>query len=291
VLVPHIGLNASFAAAASAPRKGDVAFISQSGALCTAVLDWALDENIGFSHFVSVGNMLDVDFGDLIDYFGENEECASILLYMESLKDARRFISAARAFARTKPIVAYKAGRFEESAKAAGSHTGAMAGEDAIYQAAFERAGITRVYQIGDIFDCAELIARHPSPRGHRLGIITNAGGPGVMALDALMAAGGTPATLSAPTLAALDELLPPAWSHGNPVDVLGDSPPKRMARAVEVTLADSGVDAILVILTPQAMTKPTQACRARRRSSAVFSRFMATGLLGSTGVESPPTR
>ncbi len=261
ILVPHLGLNASFAA--TSPQKGDVAFLSQSGALCTSVLDWAMDENIGFSHFVSVGNMLDVDFGDLIDYFGENEECASIILYMESLKNARRFISAARAFARTKPIVAYKAGRFEESARAAGSHTGAMAGEDAIYQAAFERAGITRVYEIGDIFDCAELIARHPSPRGRRLGIVTNAGGPGVMALDALMAAGGTPARLSAETLSALDELLPPSWSHGNPVDVLGDAPPKRIARAVETALADPGVDAMLVILTPQAMTKPTQAAKA----------------------------
>jgi acetyltransferase len=280
ILVPHIGLNASFAAAA-APQKGDVAFISQSGALCTAVLDWALDENIGFSHFVSVGNMLDVNFGDLIDYFGENDECASILLYMESLRDARRFLSAARAFARTKPIVAYKAGRFEESAKAAGSHTGAMAGEDAIYQAAFERAGITRVYEIGDIFDCAELIARHPSPRGQRLGIVTNAGGPGVMALDALMEAGGTPAKLSATTLAALDELLPPSWSHGNPVDVLGDSPPKRMARAVEVTLADSGVDAILVILTPQAMTKPTQAARSLAELAASSHKPILAAWLG----------
>ncbi len=261
IIVPELGLNVSFGP--GMPKKGHVAFISQSGALCTSVLDWARDENIGFSHFVSIGNMLDVDFGDLIDYFGENEESESIILYMESLKDARKFLSAARAFARSKPIVAYKAGRFEESAQAAGSHTGALAGEDAVYEAAFERAGIARVFEIGEIFDCAELVARYQPPRGPRLAIVTNAGGPGVMATDALIEAGGELAQLAPETLEKLDESLPPSWSHGNPVDVLGDARPKRFAKAARIVLEDKGVDALLVVLTPQAMTNPTLTAKA----------------------------
>lgn len=255
VIVPGIGLNASFAG--EAPHAGGVAFISQSGALCTSVLDWAIEERIGFSYFVSIGNMLDVDFGDLIDYFCEDERTRSVILYVESLRDARKFMTATRAFARRKPIVAYKAGRFAESAQAAASHTGAMAGEDAVYAAAFERAGIARVFEIGDIFDCAELVARYQPPRGARLAIVTNAGGPGVMATDALIARRGALADLSADTMERLNEALPPFWSHGNPVDVLGDARPKRVAKAVEIVLADAGVDAVLVILTPQAMTNP----------------------------------
>jgi acetyltransferase len=261
VIVPGIGLNASFGT--SMPKKGRVAFISQSGALCTAVLDWALEEGIGFSHFVSVGNATDVNFGDLIDYFGESEETDAILLYMESLRDAHKFMTAARAFARTKPIVAYKAGRFEESAAAAGSHTGALAGEDAVYDAAFQRAGVARVFEIGEIFSCAELLGKHRPPRGPRLGIITNAGGPGVMATDALIAHQGELAELSEKTLERLDEVLPPFWSHGNPVDVLGDARPKRFSKAARIVLEDPGIDAVLVILSPQAMTKPTVTAKA----------------------------
>ena len=189
IIVPGISLNASFAAAT--PAKGHIGFISQSGALCTSVLDWALDEGIGFSYFVSVGNMLDVSMGDLIDYFGSATETRSIILYIESISEAREFMSAARAFARTKPIVAYKAGRFAESAQAAASHTGAMAGVDAVYEAAFQRAGIERIFQIEDMFDCAELLARQQPPKGDRLAIITNAGGPGVMTTDALIARDG----------------------------------------------------------------------------------------------------
>jgi acetyltransferase len=255
-IVPGASLNLTFAQ--GMPKAGSVAFLSQSGALCTSVLDWAIDQGIGFSHFVSVGNMLDVDFGDLIDYFGEDEKTRSILLYVESVTDARHFLSAARAFARGKPIVAYKAGRFPESAKAAASHTGALASEDEVFDAAFARAGIARVYEIADIFNCAELVGRHKPPAGPRLGIVTNAGGPGVMAVDALVARRGVLATLSAATLAALDEALPPAWSHGNPVDVLGDSNSKRYAKAAGLVLADPQVDALLAVLTPQAMTNPT---------------------------------
>lgn len=261
VIAPHQRLNASFSA--GMPKAGHVAFISQSGALCTSVLDWALARNVGFSYFVSVGNMLDVEFGDLVDYFGEDELTESIIMYIESIGDARRFMTATRAFARTKPIVAYKAGRFAESARAAASHTGALASEDAVYDAAFARAGIARVFEIGEIFDVAELVARHRAPAGPRLGIVTNAGGPGVMAVDALIGCDGTLAELAPATVAALDESLPPMWSRGNPVDVLGDARSKRFARATAIVLADAGVDAVLVILTPQAMTNPTAAARA----------------------------
>ena len=261
VIVPHLRLNVSFAGAM--PNPGRVALISQSGALCTAILDWALEEGIGFSYFVSIGNMLDVDFGDLIDYFNEDPHTDSIVLYVESIIQARKFMSAARAFAREKPIVAYKAGRFAESAKAAASHTGAMAGEDAVYDAAFQRAGIVRVFEIGDIFDTAELVARVRPPLGARLAIITNAGGPGVMATDALISLGGELAQLCPETMEKLNEVLPPFWSHGNPIDIIGDAPPERYVKATEIVLADPNVDAALVILTPQAMTDPTTTAKA----------------------------
>lgn len=257
IIVPSIGLNATFAA--GFPKPGNVAFLSQSGALCTSVLDWAIQENIGFSNFVSIGNSLDVTIGHLIDYFGQDENTDSIILYAESIAGARQFMSASRAFARNKPIVAYKAGRFAESAAAAASHTGAMAGEDSIYDAAFQRAGIVRVFDINDMFECAELLARRRVPKGSRLAIITNAGGPGVMATDTLMARKGSLAKLSDETMEKLNKRLPPFWSHGNPVDVLGDGSAQRYATATEIVLADPGVDAALVVLSPQAMTSPTE--------------------------------
>lgn len=261
IIVPGLSLNASFAA--ETPPKGHIGFISQSGALCTSVLDWAIDQGIGFSYFVSVGNMLDVTIADLIDYFGSQTETQSIILYIESITEAREFMSAARAFARSKPIVAYKAGRFAESAAAAASHTGAMAGVDAVYEAAFQRAGIERIFQIEDMFDCAELLARQQPPKGDRLAIVTNAGGPGVMTTDALIARDGHLASLSEESIQKLNEFLPPFWSHNNPVDVLGDAPPERYAKALDVVLNDPEVDAVLVILTPQAMTDSTGTARA----------------------------
>jgi acetyltransferase len=279
VIVPGFNLNASFAA--GMPKKGRVAFISQSGALCTSVLDWAKEEDIGFSYFVSIGNTLDVDYGDLIDYFGEDEDTASIILYMESVQNARKFMAAARAFARTKPIVAYKAGRFPESARVAASHTGAMASEDRVYGAAFRRIGVARVFDIGEIFDVAELIGRHKIPKGPRLGIITNAGGPGVMATDALIANGGALARLSDESLAALDEGLPAMWSRGNPVDVLGDARSKRIMKAVQIVLRDPGVDAGLVILTPQAMTNPTRTAAALAETAETVRKPILTSWLG----------
>ena len=261
IIVPALNLNVSFAP--HMPARGQIAFISQSGALGTSVLDWAKEEKIGFSGFVSIGNTIDVDYGHLIDYFGEDERTESILLYIESIANARKFMTASRAFARTKPIIVYKAGRFPESAAVAASHTGALAAEDDVYDAAFRRTGLARVYDIGEIFDCAELIARNKIPRGSRLGIVTNAGGPGVMATDALIAAEGRLAELLPETMAELDSNLPSMWSHGNPVDVLGDARAKRLAKATRIVLNDPGVDAVLVILTPQAMTNPENAARA----------------------------
>jgi len=219
------------------------------------VLDVAIEGKIGFSHFVSIGNTIDVGFGDLIDYFGADEGTKSIILYIESITRARRFMTAARAFARTKPILAFKSGRFPESAQVAASHTGALAAEDAIYDAAFQRIGLARVYDTGDIFDCAELIGRDKIPPGPRLGIVTNAGGPGVIATDSLIEHKGTLATLSEQTMEQLNLSLPSSWSHRNPVDVLGDANAKRIEKAAQLVLADPGVDALLVILTPQAMT------------------------------------
>jgi acetyltransferase len=279
IIVPGAKLNASFAS--GMPRAGNIAFISQSGALCTSVLDWAIEGKIGFSHFVSVGNTLDVDFGDLIDYLGEDETTKSIILYVESIGQARKFMTAARAFARTKPIIAYKAGRFPESAAAAASHTGAMASEDAVYDAAFNRAGLARVFDLGDIFDCAELIGRNKNPRGPNLGIVTNAGGPGVIATDTLIASGGVLARLSEKTMAQLNESLPPSWSHGNPVDVLGDANSKRIEKVTQIMLEDPGVDAILVILTPQAMTNPTATAKAVGKLAAGTRKPILAAWLG----------
>lgn len=256
VISPGNNLNASFAA--TMPKKGNIAFISQSGALCTSVLDYALERKIGFSHFISVGNYLDVDFADLIDFLGEDINTKYIILYIESISRAREFMTAARSFARQKPIVVYKAGRFAESAQAAASHTGAMASEDTIYDAAFERAGLVRVYDIGNIFDCAALIGKNKIPKGPNLAIITNAGGPGVMATDTLLENNGRLAQLSENIIQELNENLPEFWSHQNPVDVLGDARPKRISKAAQIISNDKSVDAILVIVTPQAMTNPT---------------------------------
>ncbi|HWA97952.1 MAG TPA: bifunctional acetate--CoA ligase family protein/GNAT family N-acetyltransferase [Pirellulales bacterium] len=260
-IMPSLGLNASFAAAM--PQPGRIAFLSQSGALCTSVLDWAIEQEIGFSCFVSVGNTIDVTVSDLIDYFGADQHTESMILYLESLSSARQFMSAARAFARDKPLVVYKAGRFADSAKAAASHTGAMAGVDAVYEAAFERAGAVRVLEIDDVFDCAQLLAHSRLPRGPRLAIVTNAGGPGVMATDSLLARRGQLAALSSATVARLNDMLPSCWSHGNPIDVLGDADPPRFAQALSAAIDDPSVDAALAILTPQAMTDPTATAEA----------------------------
>ncbi len=283
LIVPGSFMNVSFAD--GMPRKGHVAFISQSGALCTSVLDWAKEAKIGFSYFVSIGNAMDVTFGDLIDYFGQDINTKSIILYVESLANARRFMSAARAFARKKPIIVYKSGRFPESAAAAESHTGAMASEDAIYDAVFRRAGLARVFDIGDIFDFTDLIGRKRIPHGKGLAIVTNAGGPGVMATDTLISFGGKLVKLGDETIEQLNRLLPSFWSHGNPVDVLGDATPTRFAAATEIVLKDQDVDAVLVILTPQAMTDPTTTAKAIAKLAENTTKLIMAAWLGGVSM------
>jgi acetyltransferase len=260
IINPHTGLNATFASSMALPGK--VGFISQSGALCTAILDWSFRENVGFSSFISIGSMLDVGWGDLIDYLSDDPNTESILIYMESIGDARSFLSAAREVALTKPIIVIKAGRTEKAAKAATSHTGALAGSDAVFDAALRRCGVLRVNSISDLFDMAEVLAKQPRPKGSRLTIITNAGGPGVLATDALITDGGELAELSKETYETLHQILPMNGNHNNPIDLLGDADPNRYIQAVEIAAKDPNSDGLLVILTPQAMTDPTQTAR-----------------------------
>jgi acetyltransferase len=257
VMNPITGLNATFTNAIA--RPGNVGFISQSGALCSAILDWSFRENVGFSAFVSIGSMLDVNWGDLIYYLGDDPNTHSIVIYMESIGDARSFLSAAREVALTKPIIVLKAGRTEAAAQAATSHTGALAGSDAVLDAAFRRSGVLRVDRISELFDMAEVLAKQPRPKGSRLTIITNAGGPGVLATDALLTNGGELAQLSDETIATLNQQLPPFWSHHNPIDILGDADPERYQQAIQTAAQDPESDGVLVILTPQAMTDPTE--------------------------------
>ncbi|HYL86522.1 MAG TPA: bifunctional acetate--CoA ligase family protein/GNAT family N-acetyltransferase [Candidatus Angelobacter sp.] len=254
---PWSGLNATFAQ--DIVRPGNVAFLSQSGALLTAILDWSLVEKVGFSAIVSTGSMLDVNWGDLISFFGDDPHTTSILIYMESIGDARSFLSAAREVSFSKPIIVIKAGRTEAASRAAASHTGALTGSDEVYDAAFRRCGVLRVQTIGDIFHMAEVLGKQPRPRGPRLMILTNAGGPGVLATDALLGGGGELAELSDSTRKALDEFLPPHWSHANPIDILGDADPQRYSRALEIAIKDPNSDGLLVVLAPQGMTDPAQ--------------------------------
>lgn len=257
VMNPISGLNATFAS--SMARPGTVGFISQSGALLTSILDWSFRENVGFSSFVSIGSMLDVDWGDLIYYLGDDPRTKSIVIYMESIGNARSFLSAARDVALTKPIIVIKPGRTEAAAQAAASHTGSLTGSDEVLAAAFRRSGVLRVDSIDDLFNMAEVLAKQPRPRGPRLTIVTNAGGPGVLATDSLITHRGELTQLSEKTMAELNEFLPPHWSHNNPVDILGDADAERYAKSIQIAANDENSDGLLVILTPQAMTDPTQ--------------------------------
>jgi acetyltransferase len=223
------------------------------------VLDWSLRENVGFSAFVSIGSMLDVNWGDLVDYFGSDPRTHSIVIYMESIGDARSFLSAAREVSLTKPVIVIKAGRTAAAAKAAASHTGALTGSDEVLDAAFRRTGVLRVNSIADIFFMSDVLAKQPRPRGKRLCILTNAGGPGVLATDALVAGGGELSELSEETMKAFDAILPAQWSHNNPVDILGDAEPERYAKSLEIAAKDPSIDGMLVVMTPQDMTNPTQ--------------------------------
>lgn len=277
---PHKGLNATFAG--SLPRKGGIGFVSQSGALGTAVLDWSIRENFGFSAFISVGSMLDVGWGELIDFLGADEYTQSIVLYMETVGDARAFLSAARQVALDKPIIILKAGRSEPGARAAERHTGAVLEDDAVLDAAFRRAGALRVDTLADLFHIEQVLANQPRPKGPRLAILTNAGGPGVLATDSLIKGGGALAELSNETIAQLDAFLPMHWSHANPVDLLGDAEPALYAKALDVLSHDTQADGILVILTPQAMTDPTASAEAIKPFAQIRKPLLAAWMGGA---------
>ena len=284
VMNPLTGLNATFAKGMA--RPGNLAFISQSGALLTAVLDWSFRELVGFSAIVSTGSMLDVGWGDLIDYLGNDPRTQSIVIYMESVGDARGFLSAAREVSLNKPIIVIKAGRTEAAAKAAASHTGSLTGSDEVLNAAFRRTGVLRVDSIGEVFDMAEVLSRQPRPRGPRLTILTNAGGPGVLATDALITAGGELAALSPQTKQQLDALLPPHWSRNNPIDVLGDADADRYAKSLEIAAKDPTSDGLLVILTPQDMTDPTRTADALKTYAKIDGKPVLASWMGGPDVD-----
>ncbi len=279
VMRPSIKLNATFANKAA--NLGRIAFISQSAALCSSVLDWASAAHVGFSAIASVGSMLDVDFGDLVDYFGADSQTKSIVLYVESIKNARKFMSAARGFARAKPIVVVKAGKYRESAEAAICHTGALCGEDAVYDAAFRRAGIVRVEAISDLFNCAETLAMQPNPRGPNLTIITNAGGPGIIATDVLMAKGGKLSSLSDETIKSLDGVLPTYCSKLNPVDIHEEATTDRFRKVMEICFKDPHSDGFLIIYTPQGSSDPVETARAIVEMSSKTTKPILTSLMG----------
>jgi len=277
IICPDRNLNASFAA--HMPLDGSLAFISQSGAICSAMLDLSLQEKMGFRYFISIGSMLDVDFADLLDYVGNDPQVKSVLLYIESLTNFRKFMSAARAVSRMKPVIILKSGRSEAGAEAAASHTGALAGADYIYDAAFQRAGTVRVDTLQDFFNCAELLAKQARPTGKRMTIVSNSGGPAVMATDTIAQYNLQPGSLSEATIAKLDEILPPHWSRANPIDILGDATAQRYAATVKC-LDPGEIDGLLVILNPQAMTDPAEAAEALiqaldKRSFIVFACWM----------------
>lgn len=287
IIRPSVHLNATFID--KMPKSGSIAFISQSGALGAAILDWAIHENIGFSNFVSIGSMIDVDFGDLIGYFGTDPKTRSILMYIEGLTDARKFMSAARHFARTKPITVVKAGKFSESARAAASHTGALTGEDMIYDAAFKRAGLVRVDEIADLFNSAEVLGTQPLPRGPNLAIITNAGGPGIMATDALIARGGKLAKLNQKTMGLFNNVLPHYWSRGNPIDILGDAKADRYKVVVKACLDDENIDGLLIIYTAQAVGNPPEIAKSIVeicKSRGYCNKTILTSFMGYEEVE-----
>lgn len=283
VMNPLFGLNATFAKDMALP--GNVAFISQSGAMCTSVLDWSLQEKIGFSSFVSIGSMADIDFGDLIDYLGGDPETHSILIYMETIGDPRKFLSAAKEIALEKPIIVIKAGRTEVAAKAAASHTGSLAGSDDIFDAALERVGVLRVNTISELFQMASVLSRQPRPKGPKLAILTNAGGPGVLATDAAILQGAVLSPITEKTLKALDHVLPLAWSHSNPIDILGDADPDRFAKTIAILAEDEESDGILAILSPQDMTDPTESAKKILPFAHIKNKPLIASWMGGLGV------
>ncbi len=288
IMNPVGGLNATFAAGMAKP--GSVGLISQSGALLTAVLDWSLRENVGFSSVISLGSMLDVGWGDAIYYLGDDTNTESIVIYMETVGDARAFLSAAREVALTKPIIVIKPGRTAQAAKAAASHTGSLTGSDEVLDAAFRRVGVLRVDEIEDLFYMSEVLAKQPRPRGKRLTILTNAGGPGVLATDALITGGGQLTEITPAAMEAFNGILPSAWSHNNPVDIIGDAPPERYAAALQTAANDPGSDGLLVILTPQAMTDPTRTAEQLAPFAHIAGKPVLASWMGGSGVEAGTT-
>jgi len=283
IMNPATGLNATFVK--DAPRAGNVAFLSQSGALLVAILDWSEREQVGFSAIVSTGSMLDVGWGDLIYYFGDDPHTKSILIYMESVGDARSFLSAAREVALSKPIIVIKAGRSQEASRAAASHTGALTGSDEVLDTAFRRSGVLRVHNIADLFYMAEVLGRQPRPKGPRLTILTNAGGPAVLATDSLVANGGELAELSPESLRRLDEFLPSHWSHNNPIDVLADTDSEHYARALDIAAKDPNSDGLLVILVPQAMADPLQVAERLKPYAKEYGKPVLASWMGGNSV------
>ena len=284
MMCPPTGVNATFAAGMA--RPGNVGFISQSGALCTAVLDWSFREMVGFSAFISIGSMVDVNWGDLIDYLGQDPRTKSILLYMESVGDARSFLSAAREVALRKPIIVIKAGRTEAGGKAAASHTGSLTGSNEVLDAAFRRTGVLRVNNISELFYLADVLAKQPRPKGNKLTIVTNAGGPAVLATDALISSGGQLAELSPSTKQELDKILPAHWSRNNPIDILGDAGADRYAQSLEIAAKDPNSDGLLVVLTPQAMTDATGTAELLKSYSKKDDKPLLASWMGGPEVE-----
>ncbi len=281
---PKIKLNVSFSK--KMPLPGNIALISQSGALCTAILDWSLNEKVGFSHFISIGSMIDVGFGDLIDYLDKDPSTSSIIIYMESLTNAKHFLSAARSYSRNKPIFVLKAGKSAQGAKVALSHTGTFTGSAIAFEAAFKRAGIVSVETIDQLFNGAMALSKTHRPNGKRLAIITNAGGPGVLATDLLIRLGGELAVLTDEMKTALDELLSPMWSHQNPIDLLGDATRVEYGMATEICLKSNEVDGVLVILTPQSMTDPVSIAEEIVAVSKKYRKTVLASWMGSAEIE-----
>ncbi len=284
LMLPRTGLNATFAAGMAIP--GNIAFVSQSGALTTAILDWSLREKVGISAMVSIGSMLDIGWGDLITYLGDDPATKSILCYMESVGDARAFLSAAREVALTKPIIILKVGRTAEAAKAAISHTGSLTGSDDVLDMAFGRVGVLRVNSIGELFDMAAVLGKQPAPKGPNLTIVTNAGGAGALATDALVKSGGKLAPVSPAAMESFNQLLPPHWSHGNPVDILGDADANRYEKAVQLAAEDDSSNGILAVLTPQAMTESTATAIAAAKIARTSRKPFLASWMGGASVE-----
>ncbi|MBI4756281.1 MAG: bifunctional acetate--CoA ligase family protein/GNAT family N-acetyltransferase [Betaproteobacteria bacterium] len=283
IMRPSVGLNATFALGGAIP--GSIGLISQSGALCTAILDWARPNGVGFSSVISLGGSTDVDFGEILDYLVADPRTHNIILYIEGIRHARSFMSALRAAARVKPVLLIKVGRHPEGSRAVLSHTGSLVGADDVFDAALRRAGVVRLYNINQLYAVAEALFSRFTPRGNRLAVITNGGGPGVMAVDRAADLGIPMAQLAEATLDRLNEFLPDTWSHSNPMDIIGDADPERYRRAVELVLADDGVDGVLTILTPQAMTHPTDAARAVIEAASKSDKPLVTCWMGEEQV------